>query len=107
MLHSPRPTREHGGKSGFEIVTAERQEQVTQGVHGRSTPEAGTEDRVQAIALEGDEGNDALVGSRACQDSEDREQQQMVHAVALPLCAARVTHFGERGKQESKTVCLL
>src|SRR3954464_2882763 len=90
----------HGGR--LEIVTAERQEQVAQRVHGRGAPEAGAEDGIQALALEGDKGADLLVGGRACACGEDREQQQITHAVALALRAARIGHFGECGKQGSK-----
>ncbi len=85
----------------FEIVATERQKQVPQSVHRRSPPEAGTEDGVQALALQGDEGDDLLLGGRARQHGENREQQQMPHAVALPLGTARVRHFGECGKQDS------
>ena len=45
----------------FEIVAAKRQEQVPQGVHRRSAPEAGAEGGVQALALQGNEGDDLLV----------------------------------------------
>ena len=86
----------------FEIVTAERQEQMAQRVDRRSTSEIGIEDGVQALALEGNEGNDFLVGGCARQHGENREQQQVVHAVALALGTARVGHFGKCGKQESK-----
>jgi len=86
----------------FEIVTAEGQEQVAQGVDRRSAPEAGAEDGVQALALQGDEGDDLLVGDRARKRGQDREQQQVAHAVALALGTARVGHFSECGKQDSK-----
>jgi len=42
----------------------------------------------QALALQGDEGNDRLVGGRARQHGEDRDQQQVPHAVALALGTA-------------------
>ncbi len=86
----------------FEIVAAERQDQVAQGVQGRSAPEAGAEDGVQALALQGDEGDDLPVGGRARKRGQDREQQQVAHAVALALSTARVGHFGKCGKQDSK-----
>ncbi len=86
----------------FEIVAAERQEQVAQGVDRRSAPEAGAEDGVQAPALQGDEGDDLLIGRCARKRRQDREQQQVAHAVALDLGTARVGHFGECGKQDSK-----
>ena len=75
---------------------------MAQGVHGWGSPEAGAEDRVQALALESDEGDDALVGGRTGQHGEDGEQQQVAQAVALPLRATWIAHLGERGKQGSK-----
>src|SRR3954463_7797632 len=75
---------------------------MAQGVHRWSPPEAGAKDRVEAVALEVDEGNDPLVGGGTRQHSENRKQQQMAHAVALPLCAARIPHLGECGKQGAK-----
>ncbi len=89
-------------EGGFEIVRAKCQEQVAQGVHRRSTPEDGAEDGVQALALQGDEGGDLLVGRRARKRGEDREQQQVAHAVALALGTARIGHFGKGGKQDSE-----
>ena len=89
-------------EGGFEIITAERQEQVPQRVHGRSAPEAGAEDGVQALALQGHEGDDLLVRRRARKRGKDRKQQQVAHAVALALGTARVGHFGECGKQGSE-----
>src|SRR3954462_4912244 len=83
----------------LEIVPAERQEEITQGVHGRSAPKAGPKGRIQAVALDGDEGDDPLVGGRTRQDREHREQQQMAHAVALSLWTAWIADRGERGKQ--------
>jgi hypothetical protein len=87
---------------GFEIVVAERQEQVPQGVDRRSAPKASAEDGVQALALQGDEGDDLLVGGRARKRGEDREQQQVAHAVAPAWGTARGAHFGEGGKQGSE-----
>jgi len=89
-------------EGGFEIVRAERQEQVAQGVHRRGAPEAGAEDDVQALALQSDERDDLLVGRRAREHGENRKQQQVAHAVALTLWPARVAHRGECGKQDSE-----
>jgi len=86
----------------FEIVAAERQEQMAQGVDRRSAPEAGAKDGVQALALQGDEGDDLLIRGRARKRGENREQQQVAHAVALALGTARVGHLDECGKQESE-----
>ena len=85
-----------------EIVAVERQEQVAQRVDRWSTREAGTEDGVQALALQGDEGDNLLVGGRARQHGENRGQQQMPHAVALALRATRVRHFSKCRKQNSE-----
>src|SRR5215213_3600270 len=92
-------------EGGLEIVPAERQEQVAQGVHGWSPPEAGAKDRVQALALESDKGDDPLVGECTRQHGENGEQQQVAQAVALPLRATWIAHLGERGKQGSKWHC--
>src|SRR5690242_3946773 len=89
-------------EGGLEIITAERQEQMAQGVHRRSPPEAGAKDRVQALALQGDEGDDPLIGGGTRQHGKDREQQQMAHAIALPLPTTGITHIGKRGEQGSK-----
>jgi hypothetical protein len=86
----------------LEIVPAERQEHMTQRVHGRSPPEAHPEGRIQAVALDCDEGDDLLIGGRPCQNRQNREQQQMPQAIALPLWAARIADFGKGGKQRTK-----
>src|SRR3954452_22539655 len=55
--------------------------------------------RFQAVALNGDEGDDLLVGGRPC---ENREQQQMAQAIALSLRAAWIMDSFKRGKQRTK-----
>ena len=75
---------------------------MAQSVHDRGMPEAGVEDGVQALALQGNESDDLLVRGRAREHGEDREQQQVAHAVALTLWAARIGHRGECGKQDSE-----
>jgi hypothetical protein len=94
-------------EGGFEIVPLERQEQTAQRIHRRRPAQAGAEGGIQA--LDRDEGDDLLVGGRACQNRENREQQQMAQAIALPLSAARIVDFaalplrvGECGKQRTK-----
>jgi len=89
-------------EGGFELAAVECQEQMAQSVHRRGAPEAGTKDGVQAITLHSDEGDDLLVGGRARKRGQDREQQQVPHAVALALGTARVGHFGKGGNQGSK-----
>jgi hypothetical protein len=86
----------------LKIVPAERQEEITQGVHDRSAPKAGPKGSIQAVALDGNEGDDPLVGGCPRQDREHREQQQMAHAVALSLWTAWIADLGERGKQATK-----
>src|SRR4051812_49692346 len=51
-------------EGSLEIVPLERQEQTAQRVHGRCPSEARPEGSVQAVALDGDEGDDLLVGGR-------------------------------------------
>ena len=89
-------------EGALEIVLVERQEQTAQRVHGRRPSEARPEGSVQAVALDGDEGDDLLVGGRPRQNRENREQQQMAQAIALPLRAAWIADFVERGKQRTK-----
>jgi hypothetical protein len=82
---------------------------MTQRVHGRSPPEAHPEGRIQAVALDRDEGDDLLIGGRSCQNRQNREQQQMPQAIALPLWAAWIADFaalplrvGKGSKQRTK-----
>src|SRR3954447_20693551 len=89
-------------ESSLEIVPLERQEQTAQRVHGWRSSEARPEGSVQAIALDGDEGDDLLVGGRTRQNRQNREQQQMAQAIALPLRAAWIVDSFERGKQRTK-----
>jgi hypothetical protein len=63
-------------EGGFEIVPLERQEQTAQRVHRRRPAEAGAEGGVQA--LDGDEGDDLLVGGRACQNPENSSKWLML-----------------------------
>jgi hypothetical protein len=56
-------------EGGLEIVPLERQEQTAQRVHGWRSSEARPEGSVQA--LDGDEGDDLLVGGRPRQNPEN------------------------------------
>src|SRR4051812_22013123 len=89
-------------EGALEIVLVERQEQTAQRVHGWPPSEARPEGSVQAVALDGDEGDDLLVGGRPRQNRKNREQQQMAQAIALPLRAAWIVDSFERGKQQTK-----
>jgi hypothetical protein len=86
-------------EGALEIVLVERQEQTAQRVHGWRSSEARPEGGVQVVALDGDEGDDLLVGGRPRQNRQNREQQQMAQAIALSLRAAWIADSFERGKQ--------
>ena len=49
-------------KGSLEIGWVERQDEVAQGVESRCAAEAGSEDLVQALTVQADERDDALVG---------------------------------------------
>jgi hypothetical protein len=51
-------------KGGFKIGGIESEEEIAQGVERRSAPEVSTEDGVQALAVDVDEGHNALVRGR-------------------------------------------
>src|SRR4029450_13125237 len=61
LRHSGVQCARMAAEGGLEIITAGRQEQMAQGVPRRSPPEAGAKDRVQALALQGDEGDVPLI----------------------------------------------
>ena len=86
-------------KGRFEIGRIEREEEIAQGVDRRSAPEVRAEDRVQALTVHVDEGDDALVRGRPGEHRQHREQQQRGERIAPALRAARVTDLGERGEQ--------
>jgi hypothetical protein len=58
-------------EGGLEIVPLERQEQTAQRIHRRRPAQAGAEGGIQAVALDRDEGDDLVVGGRACQNPEN------------------------------------
>src|SRR3954467_7855726 len=99
--HLDRPVQlvRMAAEGSLEIVPLE---QTAQRVHRRCPAQAGAEGGVQAVALNGDEGDDLLVGGRPRQNRENREQQQMAQAVTLPLRAAWIADFVKRGKQRTK-----
>src|SRR3954453_15271955 len=96
--HLDRPVQlvRMAAEGSLEIVPLE---QTAQRVHRRCPAQAGAEGGVQAVALNGDEGDDLLVGGRPC---ENREQQQMAQAIALSLRAAWIMDSFKRGKQRTK-----
>jgi len=75
----PRPVQitRMAAESGFEIGRVERQQQIAQRVERRSAAEAGTENLVQALAMDADEGDDALIRGCPGQNCEDGEEQQV------------------------------
>ena len=89
-------------KGRLEIRRVEGEEEITQGVHGRSTPEPRAEDGVQALPVHAHEGDDALIRARACQHGQDREQEQMGQRVAPALWAARILDLVKSSEQGSK-----
>ena len=89
-------------KDSFEIRRVEGEEEIAQGVHGRSTPEVSTKDGVQALPVHAHEGDDALVRGRPCQHGQDREQQQMGQRIAPALWAARILDLLKSSEQGSK-----
>src|SRR5918912_1069795 len=89
-------------KGGLEIRRVEGEEEIAQGVHGRSTPEVSTKDGVQALPVHAHEGDDALVRGRPRQHGQDREQKQMGQRIAPALRAARVLDLVEGSEQGSE-----
>ena len=89
-------------KGRLEIRRVEGEEEITQGVHGRSTPEPRAEDGVQALPVHAHEGDDALIRGRPGQHGQDREQEQMGQRVAPALWAARILDLVKSGEQGSK-----
>ena len=66
---------------------------------GWGTPPVQTEGGVQSAAVHFDEGHDGAVGITAGDDSNDREQQDMLQLVKLTLGPARVGDIAEQAKQ--------
>jgi len=95
-LDDPVQLSRMASEDALEIVPVEPQEQTAQRVHGRCPSEARPKGAIQAVALDGDEGDDLLVGGRTRQN---REQQQMAQAVTLPLRAAWIGACVKGGKQ--------
>ena len=103
----PRSARRHPAaqpsgvpaKGGLQLGRVERQEQGAQRVDGRRPAQRGAEHRVQALAMHGDEHQDAAVGGGAREDGQHREQQQVGQRVAPSLAAARVGDPVQGGEQ--------
>src|SRR6185369_8700231 len=68
-------------EGGLEVGWVERQDEVAQGVESRRAAEAGpedlVEDLVQALTVQADERNDALVGGCTCQDGQNSEKKHV------------------------------
>src|SRR4051794_12653284 len=88
-------------EGGLEVGWVERQDEVAQGVESRRAAEAGPEDLVQALTVQADERDDALVGGCTCQDGQDGEEKQVWERVAFALTPARVSDVLERSQQSS------
>src|SRR5215210_3675096 len=89
-------------EDSLQIGWVERQDAIAQGVESRSTSEAGTEGLVQALTMQADERDDALIGGRARQDGQNSEKKHVRQRIAFTLTPARVPDLFKRSKQSSK-----
>ena len=86
----------------LEIGWVERQNENAQGVESRCTSEACSEGLVQALTVQADERDDALIRGRARQDGQDREEKHVRQRIAFALTPARVSDAFERSQQSSE-----
>src|SRR3954468_4977333 len=86
-------------EDGLQLGRVERVQEGAQRVDGGGATKAGTEDRVEPLAMHADEQADAAVGGGAGQDGQHREQQQGSEAVTPALAAARVRDLLQGGEQ--------
>jgi hypothetical protein len=89
-------------EGGLQLGRVERLEQGAQGVDGRCPAQRGAEHRVQALAVHGDEHQDAAVGGGTREDGQHREQQQVGQLIAPSLAPARVGDLFQGGEQASE-----
>jgi hypothetical protein len=89
-------------EGGLQLGRVERLEQGAQRVDGRRPAQRGAEHRVQALAMHGDEHQDAAVGGGTREDGQHREQQEMGQRVAPSLAPARVGDPVQGGEQVSE-----
>jgi len=89
-------------EGSLKVGWIERQDEVAQGVESRSTAEAGTEDLVQALTVQADERDDALVGGCTCQDGQNSEKKHVRQRIAFALTPAWVPDLFECDQQSSE-----
>src|SRR4051794_23582520 len=89
-------------EGGLEVGWVERQDEVAQGVESRCAVEAGPVGLVQALTVQADERNDALVGGCTCQDGQNSKKKHVRQRIAFALTPARVSDVFERSQQLSK-----
>jgi len=89
-------------EGSLEIGWVERQDEIAHGVKSRSASEAGTEGLVQALTMQTDERNHALIRGRARQDGQNGEEKHMRQRVAFALAPAWVPDLFECGQQSSE-----
>jgi hypothetical protein len=89
-------------EDSLEIGWVERQDEIAQGVESWSAAEAGTEGLVQALTMQADERDDALIRGRARQDSQDGEKKHVRQPVAFALTPTWVLDLFERSQQSSE-----
>src|SRR4051794_21285808 len=75
-------------EDSLQIGWVEPQDEIAQGIESRSTSEAGTEGLVQALTMQADERDDALIGGRARQDGQNSEKKHVRQRIAFALTPA-------------------
>jgi hypothetical protein len=107
--HGARPVRRTGpglvevpgvaAEGRLQRRRVEGQEQVAQGVDGRRPAQADAVDVAQAVAVDGQKGDDAALRGRAGEHGQHREQQQVGERIACTLAAAWVGNGLQGGQQ--------
>jgi hypothetical protein len=83
-------------EGSLEVGWIERQDEVAQGIKRRRAAEVSSEGLVQALTVQADERDDALVGGCTCQDGQDGEEKHVRQRIAFALTPARVSDVLER-----------
>ena len=96
---SPLQVTRVAAKGGLKVGRVERYQQIAQRVERRRAAEAGAEDVVQALTMDADEGDDALIRARPGQDREDREEQQVRQGVPFALRPPRIGDVAQSRQQ--------
>jgi hypothetical protein len=86
-------------KGGFKVGRVKRNQQIAQRVERRRAAEAGAEGVVQALTMDADKGDDALIRTRPGQDRKDGEEQQVRQGVPFALRPPRIGDVAQSGQQ--------